>query len=99
MIESDFLKPQKQFLTIPGLPPYGFTKLPLSFRPTSINTLRSTSVKISVLGQTFYEDLKIVPVYNTRWGIIGGVLIGVFTFPIFAIAAKFRSLFIQRPRR
>lgn len=99
IIESDFLKPGRQLKVIPALPPYGFTKLPITFSSVPFNTFNKTSVKISLHGNVLEKEIKINPVYMTKWGLIGGVFLGIFTVAIFTIAAKTRSLFISRQKK
>ncbi len=94
-ISSKFLLPHDQIMKVPGIPPYGYAQLDVGFRGTPILTNRQAAFTIRFRDKSVDQAAKIAPIFLTKWG-IGGIVIVVLTIILFTIASKRRRVHVSR---
>lgn len=90
MIETKFLKPTYQKITIGKIPPLGSVTMPIYFEKTPFLTNKEDLVTITVAGSTFYHKINISPFFFNIWFLLGG---GIIVASIIVL-----SVFITKPR-
>ena len=89
------LLPQMQKIPIGPVPPYGNTKVEVSFRSPSYFDHFKTSVKAKIQDKDLTYELQIMPLYLVYLPWIGG---GSVAGLLFFIAHKTWRVYIQRPK-
>ncbi|OGH14972.1 MAG: hypothetical protein A2860_02085 [Candidatus Levybacteria bacterium RIFCSPHIGHO2_01_FULL_37_33] len=83
IIYTSVLAPHYQRLTISEIPPYGNLIIPITFSKTSFLTNRQDLIRISLGGNTLFHKVKIIPIFLSKWALLGG---GVIAFGILIIS-------------
>jgi len=98
IIYTSTLSPYYQKLNLNEIPPYGNTILPISFYKTPFLTNKEDLIKISIGGNILFHKVKIVPIFLSKWILLGGVVIVAGIFIISIVAFKPWNLSIFRPK-
>lgn len=96
-ISSPLAVPLIEKIQVNTLPPYGYQKIPVSFFKTPFLTNRETQVTIRVADKTVFQQIHILPIFLTMWGVVGGIFLAIiFTVFILIFTARIRRLpFLQ----
>ncbi|MBP9716933.1 MAG: hypothetical protein KBD51_03235 [Candidatus Levybacteria bacterium] len=93
-VESDSLNPKIQNLYFDKIPPYGKKTIPVKFDAKHFLTKETDTIKISIGKEVIEKNIVISPFYQHIYfiiGVLGVILIGLFTFAL--------SIIIHRRRR
>ncbi len=74
-IQTKFLEPSYQKITLARIPPFGFLTVPVSFNKTRFLTNKTDVVTITIGGKSISQEIKISPFIINKWSIGGGILI------------------------
>ena len=83
-INTDFLLPLSQKISVGPIPPFGYVKIPVSFQKPSLLTNKSDVIKIAINESYITKEIKISPFVLNIWTILGG-----FTIVSIAIGISF----------
>lgn len=95
LITSYFLKPDAANIKLGKIPPFGFVRIPISFKKTNILTNRSDIIKIK-LGNNSYEQRILISPFIAGREIIGGILIVLFLSTAIIFIKSGRLPFFRR---
>lgn len=98
-VTSTTLKPAKQTITAPAIPPYGTVEVPLQFAAIPFLTNKTYDFTIDFEGVASKHKVKVTPFILNKFHIGGGVIIGLSGVIIFIIAYKTRSLYLSRRKK
>lgn len=98
-IQANFLTPSYQSINIESIPPYGELMVPVVFDKTAFLTNRTDTIRIMVGGSLITHQIKIVPLFLSQWGLLGGVVIFAGVLIISTIAIKPWNLSLFRQKR
>jgi hypothetical protein len=84
------LSPNQQTIYFQKIPPYGFAEIPVVFAKTPFLTNATDTVKITLGNNQYSQDVKILPIFFSRWIILGGIIF---------VAIALLSIIIARSRR
>lgn len=93
-VESENLTPNVQNLSFDKIPPYGKRVIPVKFDGKHFLTKETDTIKISIGKEVIEKNIVISPFYQHIYfiiGVLGVILIGLFTFIL--------SIIIHRRRR
>ncbi len=93
-VDTNILLPFTQSISVPEIPPFGSTAVPVSFTQSSFLTNHNDTITIRVAGQTVTQTIIITPLFLTKWAVIGGCIVGLFIIIISIIARKTRRVSI-----
>lgn len=98
IIKTNLLTPSYQKLSVKSIPPFGKLTVPVSFNKTSFLTNKTDTIKIMVGGSSIIHQTKIIPLFLSRWVLLGGVIIfaGILIISIIAIKPWNLSLFRRK---
>lgn len=91
-IQSNFLTPKSQSINVESIPPFGQVMVPVSFAKTPFLTNRTDTTRIMVGGNLLFHQTKIIPLFLSKWGLLGGVIIFAGILIVSIIAVKPRNL-------
>ncbi len=93
-VESDSLNPKTQNLYFDKIPPYGKKTIPVKFDAKHFLTKETDTIRISIGKEVVEKNIVISPLYQHIYfiiGVLGVILIGLFT--------TFISIIIRKRRR
>lgn len=91
-IIADSLLPSPQRVTIPAIPPFGYTTATFGFTSTSFLTNATYRFTIQFAGKQIVKEIKVTPFIFNNVTIIGGLILGLLIIIIFIIANKSRRV-------
>lgn len=74
-IGTDFLLPLSQKIYFGKIPPFGFVKIPVSFKKPSLLTNKTEVIKIAINESYISKEVKISPFVLNIWTILGGSIL------------------------
>lgn len=89
----------KQFYNVAAIPPFGHTTLSLNFGRTRFLTNTTDKVTIQLAGKTVSKLITITAFSPLILGILGGIIIVIFSIIISIIARRPRSVPVSEPLR
>lgn len=95
-IKSNNLIPSTQSKDVGFIPPYGSKLVPFEFKKTYFLTNTKDTIKITSEDHVFQEEIIILPFFETKIFLIGGLLIAYFIFIISFITYIYRRISILR---
>ncbi len=97
-VQANFLIPSYQSLNIESIPPFGQLMIPVSFDKTALLTNRTDTIRIMVGGSLIIHQIKIIPLFLSQWGFLGGVIIfaGILIISIITIKPWNLSFFRRK---
>lgn len=98
VVTTDLLKPSSQKIFFGSIPPFGFIKIPISFKKPSLLTNNVDTVKIAINGNSISKEIKISPFILNKWTIIGGAVLVSIVITIFYIIGKAGNLPFLKPK-
>ena len=98
IIYSSVLKPHYRTIHLNQIPPFGNTTIPISFSKTPFLTNRQDLIKISIGGNILFHKIKIIPIFFSKWFLLGGGVIVAGIFVISIVVFKPWNLPIFRPK-
>lgn len=99
VIQTKFLEPQYQKITLARIPPFGFIKVPVSFDKTPFLTNTTDAATITIGGKSISQEIKISPFIINKWSIGGGILIVIIIAITLIIAIRSRHILFFRQKR
>lgn len=99
VIETKFLKPTYQKITIQKIPPLGSVTMPIYFEKTPFLTNKEDLVTITVAGSTFYHKINISPFFFNIWFLLGGGIIVASIIILSVFIAKSRNISFSRQKK
>lgn len=91
-VSTDFLQPLSQKMYFDKIPPFGFIKIPITFKKRSFLTNKTETVKIAINENYISKEIKISPFILNRWTIGGGILFVSIIIGLSVIIYKVRSI-------
>ena len=91
-VESKTLSPKEQYVPIPPIPPGGQIVVDVSFAKTPFLTKGEHTFTMSIQGQKITQSVAITPFLITKWHLLGGFFIAVFTIGLLIFAYRTRRL-------
>jgi len=82
------LRPQRQQLLVPEIPPYGTGEIAVSFKQQPFLTNKAHTFTIQIGENTIKYTIKIVPILLPDWKVFGGIFIGISSIIILIITYK-----------
>jgi len=96
LASSPNLLPKEQTIFFDPIPPYGSIQIPVEFAKTSLFTNKKTTVTIHIGEHAISQEIQISPIFATKFGMIGGVLLAIFAiFVSFFAKRTWRLLFFR----
>jgi len=99
IINANFLTPKLQKIYFDKIPPFGFLKIPISFKKPSLLTNKTEIVKIAINGNYISKEIKITPFILNRWTVIGGIIIVIFIIGLSFVIYKARNLSLFKQKK
>mgnify|MGYP001612422706 CR=1 FL=1 len=91
-IQTKFLEPQYQKVTLSRIPPFGFLIVPVSFNKTPFLTNTTDAATITIGGKSISQEIKISPFIINKWSIGGGILIVIIIAITLIITIRSRHI-------
>ncbi|MEK7450876.1 MAG: transglutaminase family protein [Patescibacteria group bacterium] len=91
-IQTKFLEPQYQKITLARIPPFGFLTVPVSFNKTPFLTNMTDVATITIGGKSISQEIKISPFIINKWSIGGGILIVIIIAITLIITIRSRHI-------
>lgn len=88
VVRNDKLMPKENKKAVTLIPPYGKREIPVLFEKTPILTNTTIIATIRFSDSLIPQQIRILPVYLTVWGLGGGVVILGTTITILSIIAR-----------
>ena len=98
-ISTTLLQPLSQKVYLGKIPPFGFVKIPISFKKPPLLTNKNETIKIAINGDYISKEIKISPFIPNKWTILGGAALVSIIIAISFIIYKTRNLSFLRPKR
>ena len=98
-ITTDFLGPTSQKIYFGKIPPFGFIKIPLKFKKTSLLTNKTDTIKIAINENYIAKEIRISPFILNKWTIGGGITFASIIIAITITINKARNLSFLRRKR
>ena len=95
-IQSDDLLPKNQIKSVNTIPPYGYELIPFEFNKTFLLTNTKDTIKITLNKNISKKEIQILPFFETKVFLIGGLLIVYFIFIISLAAYLYRRISLSR---
>ncbi len=99
IIQTKFLEPQYQKITLSRIPPFGFLTVPVSFNKTPFLTNRADVATITIGGKSISQKIKISPFIINKWSIGGGILIVIIATIALIIIIRSRRISFPEQKR
>lgn len=91
-ITSNVFFPRTLHVASGNVPAFGTKKIPFTFNGTSILTNQEALVTMRIGENTIEKTIQITPVFLSKIGVIGGILIASFTIILYLIARRARNI-------
>lgn len=97
-IDTNFLQPLSQKISVGSIPPFGFIKIPVSFKKPPLLTNQTDTIRIAINENYILKKIRISPFILNIWTILGGtILVSLISGLSFAIyKARNLSFFKQK---
>lgn len=99
VIETKFLKPAYQKITIGKIPPFGSIALPIYFEKMPFLTNKEDLIKITIAGSAFYHKINISPFFFNFWFLLGGGIIVTSIIILSIFITKLRNISFSRQKK
>ncbi|MCL4354160.1 transglutaminase family protein [Patescibacteria group bacterium] len=93
------LLPASQILWMDTVPPYGEINVPIKYKNTDFLTRSKDTVKIQIGKNSISKEISIIPLYLSKWFLLGGIFIAGISIIISIIIRGFRRIPVSKPQK
>jgi transglutaminase-like putative cysteine protease len=98
IVTTTFLEPKSQRIYMDSIPPFGYLKIPISFKKPPLLTNKTETVRISVGENHISKDIKISLFILNKWTILGGIIFVSIILAISYAVYKARNLSLSKQK-
>ena len=95
-LSTGFLTPKEQTIYFSKIPPFGSSEITIRFNKTNPLTNAKDTIKIAFDNKAYAKEVNILPIFLTKWFLLGGVIFAILSLTISLVAFFSWRLYFSR---